>query len=97
MIDVDEVRDRPDTGRLFPDPIQFAAIQNEGNLERIERGKLMDDSVASRKKKVIPRRPVLVVDDGLFPQVSQHMAKGQFRTDGVPVEPLMGRDQKNTV
>ena len=54
----------------------------------------MDDPVASREEKIILRRPVLIVDDDLFPQPPQHMEKGQLRTEGIPVKPLMGRDQK---
>ncbi len=97
MIDVDQVRDGRNPCRLFPDPLQFAAIQDEGGIEGFERGKLMDDPVASREKTVIFRRPVLIVDGRLFPHLPQHVVKGQFRTEGVPVEPLMGRDQKNPV
>ena len=97
VIDVDQVGDGGNPFRLFPDSLQFAAIQNEGGLEGFEGGKFMDDPVAPREKLIILRRPVLIVDRRLFSQLSQHMVKGQFRTEGIPVEPLVGRDQKNPV
>ncbi len=93
MIDIDKVRDRPHPGRLFPDPGQFAAIENKGDLEGFERREFADDPVASREKTVILRRPVLIIDGDLFPEPPQHMGKGQFRADGIPVRADVGGHQ----
>jgi len=94
VIDLDEVRNRPDPERLLPDPAQVAAIQDKGRIETFQGGEFIDDSAASREKKVISRRPVLIVDHGLLPQILQDLTEGQLGADGVPVGPFVRCDQK---
>ena len=80
-------------------PTRSSSLQSrmKATSKGFEGGELMDDPVAPGEEMVILRRPVLIVDGRLLPQPAQHMVKGQLRTEGIPVEPLMGGDQKDPV
>ena len=81
----------------LPDSLQLAAIQDEGGIEGFEGGKFVGDPVTAGEKLIIFRRSVLIVDRRLFSHLPQHMIQRQFRAQGIPVEPLVGRDQKHPI
>jgi hypothetical protein len=85
MIDIHQRFDGPYPAGFIPYPIQFTAIENEGNFKGVQRGKGITDNIRSGKETEIIRRLVLIIDGDVFPETFEEKIKGQLRTDGVAI------------
>jgi hypothetical protein len=76
-------------GSLIPDPVKFAAIEDEYDITLFERRKLMDDLGAPGQKTIIARCFILIVDCNLLTHIRKHLIQGQLRSQRIAIKPDM--------